>query len=250
MEDLTDVWGDPREYKGIKIYPVKMRDCIEFYKNVGCLLYDKNKIPDVKIIKMSYLRFLVELAYSLDEKGDNHNYILTNLRKLLNIVFKEDVHFFGENNQIFIAIKDTVLTESDFEKIRKIICKQNLIRLDNEILDSEVARLLQEAREFLAKKQGATATLEEQIIILFCLSGLPMEQIKELTIYQFNKMLERYAIIKNFEVFSSVLAEYGKGNEIKHFMAHIEERSLLEDVTMSREEFNQITSDSTVFGKK
>ena len=56
LQELT--YDEPITYKELKIYPVLMKDYIEFHSLVSCLLIDKNSRPDIKIISMTYLRFL------------------------------------------------------------------------------------------------------------------------------------------------------------------------------------------------
>ena len=58
-EHIKELYFDePIPYKELLIYPVTMKDYLEFHLAVSCLLIDKNSIPDVNIISMSYLRFL------------------------------------------------------------------------------------------------------------------------------------------------------------------------------------------------
>ena len=59
IEHIKELYFDePIPYKELLIYPVTMKDYLEFHLAVSCLLIDKNSIPDVNIISMSYLRFL------------------------------------------------------------------------------------------------------------------------------------------------------------------------------------------------
>ena len=59
LEHIKELYFDePISYKELKIYPATMKDYIEFHWLVSCLLIDKNSIPDINIISMSYLRFL------------------------------------------------------------------------------------------------------------------------------------------------------------------------------------------------
>ena len=52
-------FGNPVEYKGLKIKPILAKDALRFLDAVSVLQIEKNKIPSVEIIQMSYLEFMV-----------------------------------------------------------------------------------------------------------------------------------------------------------------------------------------------
>jgi hypothetical protein len=207
-------------------------------------MLQKNKIPDPRIIKMSYLDFLFSIM-------SNEPQWYNLLHNLLTLTLQEQEFSFmySQYGNIFIKINSETIDGNDFENIRKIILKQNFVPVDEDLYESEIEQALREAEEFVANKGGKQATLEERIIALHCLSGRSFNEIKEYTIYQFNKILERFAIIKNYEVFSPLIAQYGKSEDIQHWLCHIEEKSKYADVIMSKEEFDKITSDNDIFNK-
>lgn len=257
MELLTDIWGEPFNYKDILIYPIKMKDCINFYNSVNCLLLEKNKIPDVQVIKMSYLAFL----FALSKQYKN---ILKLLDNLLYLVLRDQTFKFSYdyNHKFYLVInkdieingemvnRDIFLDEKDFENIRKIILKQNLIKFDNELMDEEVKRALEEAQEFMSgKNKSSQANLEELITAYHCAMGYEYKKIKELTIYQFNKGIQRKALMINFEVLGTALATGMVKGDIPNWLEHIEEKGIYDDVIMSEEEFNKITADKDIFAR-
>ena len=62
-EYINELYYDkPIPYKELLIYPVTMKDYLSFHWLISCLLLDKNSIPDIDIISMSYLRFLYHEA--------------------------------------------------------------------------------------------------------------------------------------------------------------------------------------------
>ena len=68
LEHIKELYFDePIPYKELLIYPVTMKDYLEFHWLVSCLLIDKNSIPDINVISMSYLRFLYYNAANNDE---------------------------------------------------------------------------------------------------------------------------------------------------------------------------------------
>lgn len=242
MNNLDNVFGKPAKYKNIKIYPVKIKDSIYFNNNIGCLTINKNKIQDVNIIKMSYLMFLYYAGYQMPE-------LINMLHSILTMVFKDqkyDIKF--DNETLFIEINNVKINEYEFDIIKNIICKQNLILLNDKILDPDLEARLKEAEDFLLKKDKS-ATLEERIIAYHCVTGLSYDEIKNLTIYQFNKGLERMQLIKNFEVYTYPLLKSGSGDQIQNWLSHIEDRNIYDHVLMKQSEFDKITNDGDVFKK-
>jgi len=234
MNDLIDVFGKPTEYKSIKIYPVKIVDILDFYTNVNCLTINKNKIPDVEIIKMSYLLFLFVISHKEPE-------FLEMLFKILNMVLKDQEFTLGfENEQLIFKVNDIIITDYEFDNIRDIILKQNLLSIE-QILDPQLEKRLKEAEEFMSNK-NKSASLEERIVAYHCVSGMKYEDIEQLTIYQFNKGLERMQLIKNFEVYTYPLLKGGSGDKIQDWLIHIEERGKYDHLLISESEFGKITN--------
>ncbi len=238
MDNLKNTWGEPYKYKGVLIHPIQMKHHDKFYKYINCLLFEKNKIPDVGIIKMSYLRFLFELSHNQAEYFIYWKY----LTKLLILVFRHKFHVYYDGN-FFIKVGNKILSEKDFENIKKIICKQNLIILNEDLLSPEVERAIAEARDFMTKKETPPTT-EENVLSFFAATGYEPEKIKNLTIYIFNKTMQRLNLMKTWEVYLYPSLKSGESDKIPHWLSHVPERGLYDDVTMKEDDFKQKTSDS------
>jgi len=251
MDNLNNTWGLPVIYKTLSIYPVKMKDCDIFYNSINCLLIEKNKSQDIQILKMSYLYFLFYIGMNAtDESGYKFSYLIDNLKDILSLVFQEDkIMWKSDNNRIFIVIKNIELNEQDFDNIKKIILSQNLIKYSENILDAELEQKIKEAEEFLAQRNNDNATLEENIFAFAASMNKFPDEIKELTIYQFKKILERKNLLKTWEVYLYPALKGGEQDKIKHWLSHIPEQGMYDHVIMSMDEFNKITSDSGIFNK-
>ena len=57
-DTTLDIWGEPQEYRGIKFYPIKLKELKYQRLMYGLFGYPKNYIPDKTILKLSYLKFL------------------------------------------------------------------------------------------------------------------------------------------------------------------------------------------------
>lgn len=239
--DLTNIWGDPQEYKGIKLYPIKMSQIIDLYKYVNCLLIDKNRIPDIKIIKMDYLNFI--FAIRNDE-------IINMLTNLLTLVLKEQKFYFDiENNKIKLVIiilqnnecKNIDITGKEFEDIRKIILKQNNIKFDEELMNPDVKKALDEAQDFINRRnRNKQATLEEMIASYHASIGISYKEIKELTVYQFYFGLQRKSVEFQSQMLSTAWGMGGiKNEDLKDWLSHVEDKDRYDDV-ISKETPEQI----------
>jgi hypothetical protein len=238
------VWGKPTEYKGIMIHPITMVECQEFYESVRCLMYEKNRSQDIAVIKMNYFNFLFRVM--VEEPS-----IFERLDKLLKLVLRQqEFKFTYDGEHAGLLINGIAIDGSDFDEIKSIILEQNLIEHSEEILDEELEKELREAEEFMARKNGTPATLEERIITLHCLSHIPYDCLESYTIYQFNKTLERFSIIKNFDIYAALYAENGKAKDIDHWLCHIDAKERFADVKMTESEFKGLTADSGIFTTK
>lgn len=248
--DLDDIWGDPKEYKGVKLYPVKMKEAVRFYSSIGCLMINKNESDDFNIIRMSYLEFLFFLV-------DNTRNIdmLVKLQILLTLVFQEQSFTFDRDSNkrwnLIVKTKDNEdkevvvkLTTADFEKIKTIILKQNMVETNEDLLTlpEKIREKVLKAKELTSK--GEVMSLESQILSLACMINQPMNigAIKGMTIYQFMRSIQKYSIIEDSRTVRQAQATgmVKIEGDIPSWLTPIKDRSILDEVTMSEEEFNKI----------
>lgn len=233
-------FGKPIKYKGLNIYPVKMKDADEFYDAVHCLLLPKNDFEQPEIIRMSYFLFLLAMS-----QNDGGHEILEKLISLYRLVFKtEDVQIsMNEKGMAFMIVNGTSLHERDFDKIKTFISEQNLIDLDDEFIDPGTKKAIQEARAFMAKRKTKQADLEQQIIAYHCKSGLPYHEIEHLTLYQFHKGLIRMDYMISSDAILNArysgMIEFKNEQDLPHWLGHIEEPKKNEDVIITKSAFDQ-----------
>ena len=163
MISTHDVFGKPRVYKNREMFPIQLRDADEFYASVQCLLIPKNVTNDVRLLQMSYLKYLAVVA--LQEES-----IMEMLMKLTKLIFKWesfDVYFSNDKDGkidldgvVTIMLDEGIegremrIHERDFDKIKTIICEQNLVDLDDKYVNPEVQAKIDESRKFLSKENN------------------------------------------------------------------------------------------------
>lgn len=195
--EMRDLEGLPRYLKNkIPIYPIKVRNAVEFYDCVSILNIPKNETDNVEVLKMSYLKFLIILSATETE-------VKTRFFKLLNLIFNTtDIQLFENNNGKFSIIIDNDLevTEFDFGKIRKIVSEQNMIDLEDENMNPELKKKIKEAEKFMSNRGNSVAPFKQRILAYQYESKMKLSEILDMTLYQFNSSLEVIAHIKQADL--------------------------------------------------
>jgi hypothetical protein len=250
MGKLTNIWGDCQEYKGIKLHPFTMIDYELFEELISTLLFKKNKIPDIEIIKMSYLKFILcVLPYLKDETSEIiFKDISEKLIQLLSYVFKtNDISFISDkNNKIYIYIKILdkcfSINEKEFDDIKKIILNQNAIPTTDNLLHPDVEKELEEAMDYMARRQQQDDGNIEDLITSYK-SEMHFEDynpIKNMTIYQFRKELKRLNLIKEYQIYKTAECSgmVTFKEKIPHWMSHIKNEVDYSGVMMKKSDFD------------
>lgn len=241
-DKLSFLWNEYIEYKGVKLYPFLLEDYDIFEEVIDILLFDKNAISNVDIIKMSYLKFILFVVPHISEQ---HPDVAIKLDKLLGYVLKEQDFKFvmDEKEKIFINVGNKViLNEFDFDKIKNIILKQNAMPVIDDKLHPDLRRELQENMAFLSKLQGnKDGTIEDQVVSYKCeMKYVSYEDIKKMTIYQFRKELLRLNLIKEYLIYKTAeCSGMVKFNSpIPHWTSHINNKPDYSGLLMNKREFD------------
>jgi len=229
---------EPKDKNSLLIYPVIMREYFLFNLFVSVLTIDKNIIADVETIQMSYLEYLI----TADE-----NDFLSNLYGLLSLVLRKDnlkLKWGLEKKKKPILMIDNVeYNHKDFDRIKTVICEQNLIDLPDETISSKLKQKLEEARRFrerLGKKKNIS--LEDSMVALSIATGIPLGKVYNMTIRKFRKALERVDHKLHYEIYLSAsmsgLVEFKDKSVIKHWLSDLSRDPLSELIPYDRFEGN------------
>jgi len=232
------IFDHPVPYKNFLVKPVKMIDYVLFHESVVCLLLDKNSVPDVEVISMTYLEYLLHVG------KDNPLYFLA-LDQLLRITLmvktvnnegnqiiselteSEDIQFL--NSCKGLVIKGEVLDGADFDAIKSIICEQNQIEMIDETISKEVRDEMAKAEEYKRRQnQNKICSLEDQLVAVVIKTGLSFEYLHEITIRKFSKILERADHAMHYEIYLEGVVtgamKMKDGEMPKHWLADLEEK--------------------------
>ena len=235
LEHIKELYFDePIPYKELLIYPVTMKDYLEFHWLVSCLLIDKNSIPDINVISMSYLRFLYYNAANNDEP---YVYMVKMLLcMVLHIDFNEEMNFYvDENDKAFFKVRGIAYSGSDFDEIVKIIFEQNCITPIDNTIQKEVRDALEKAEEFkMQQTKQKMCSLEEQMICVLISTPLKLEDIYKLTIRKFEKILQRVDAKLHYQIYlnasMSGMVKFKDESVIQHWMNDLTKDDRYSDV--------------------
>lgn len=275
MDITHNLWFDlPVIYKGLKLYPVRVKDFMELTLYSQCLRLDKNSIPDPKIIQMSELAYLflattgdeTEIDKQTEKKGLP---ALVLFDRLLALALRDDPSFDTisesikrytiENEKPYFLINDTVnldkdgnvvnqikYTEDDFLRIREILARQNDIALIDNRISKEVRDAFEQARLFKAKGKGKAGSLEDYIISLASATGWTFEYIYEMSIRKFQKTLSRYDNFVHYKIYlaasMSGMVSFKDTSFIKHWLSNITSEDEYGDVSVGLEDVKNTVS--------
>ena len=250
MNKLDILWNDYQTYKGIKIYHFLMSDYNLFEDLISVLLFNKNSLGEVEIIKMSYLKFILYVLPSVvnEKGGKTYPNIVKKTEQLLNYIFKDQTYqlTIDEKGKLFLNVTtaDGVvsLSERDFDKLKNLILEQNAIPTIDSKLHPDLQKELEENMKFLAKMQGGKeGTIEEQVISYKCkMQFESYKPIKEMTIYQFRKEMARWDLITDYQIYKTAemsgMVKFDK--PIPHWRSHISDEPDYSGLLMSKHDFD------------
>lgn len=237
----------PIPYKDLLFYPVIVKNYMDFLWYVECLLIDKNAIPDIKVISMSYLEFLFYLA---DNGEPIHIQKLVALLCMVLNIETNSIKLYRRDSIPYISINDIEYDNKDLLEIKKIIFLQNDIDDIDETIQKELRDSFRQAEELKAKLSGVKpGTFEDNIICLMAaMPGLTLNDIYNMPVRKFNKALKRADHKLHYEIYlaasMSGMVTFKDKNAIKHWMSNLDETDKYQDVKMGLNELqNKIATE-------
>ena len=248
VEKFT-TFGDPVDFKGLKIKPITVRDAEVFLDAVEVFKIEKNKIPDIAIIQMSYLEFLMGIIAVDDNCRDAFLWILeTTLgmkydeskkidgdtyapNELLAQVISDDSAFYYINGwDLEVAIKkgrasikliDTTLSSSEFDTFRKIILFQNIDGYDDTEMSDDFRRVVEQY--YALKFKGIhDPTLEEKMMAVIVSTSYTIDNLVNMPYRTFDKLFD--CSIKKVDYMATKMLEphLKEGASIDHWVFYPE----------------------------
>lgn len=236
--------GKPQLYKEVYFHPLRLKD--EEYHDllISFLSYNKNSIQDIKILKMSYLKFFIlylSKSYSdfdaVEKLQEILSYVTNTTASVMYRKNMESDDGYGSNIEFYITFGDAEIGEWDFEQIREILLEQNGVPM-RFINDYDAS--LEESLKF-AHRNNTSGTFEEQLFSYCAYMKLPIDVVEEThTFYQFQKMMSRIRMLITFELYKPLEASGQislKEGTIEDWLSHLPDRGRYDDILVKRDSF-------------
>ena len=221
FNEVSNILGEPTLFGGLLVPQPKVKDIDKFYYGLECLKIRKNRSTDIKVIKMTYLEFLLTELKKEEFLKDSEKIKTSMLYYLVQSIFGEfNVFYELKGSSSYIEINGNVIKAIDFDDFKDLIFKQNNIQFD-ENLTEEIESAIKKVEKYKNKnEENKVPTFAETIVSYHVATMMPYESIKNLTISQLQMGLERFNLLKDFEVYTYAYIQSGK-DDITHWMSHI-----------------------------
>lgn len=181
-------FDNPIRFDSLLIHPVILKDYYKFMMFSEILTIKKDRIPDAKIISMSYMEYICNLLIQENEAPLEEKVKTVQILGLIELVLKQEITSFGikkdKLDRLVLYVNDYVFTHKKFDEFKDIILFQNLPnynKLDlNPILEEEIKKA-DEIRNGKAK----SVSLEKRIVSCCVNTGMSLEDVKNMTIRKF-----------------------------------------------------------------
>ena len=202
----------------LKITPVSVKNSEIFLYSVGLLTIDKNSLPDAKIIQMSYLQFITQVLL-VGEDGEK-----SNIPRFYNILFLclglENPNIRWKNQRtpiIFDEGAGVEITPKEFDEIKQLILHQNLPHYDDEYIDPDLKKAMDETDE-ARNKDKESPSLERKMAIITAHCGLPKREQLNMTLRSHSMLFEEIVGEVEFTTIRPVALFGGKSDKLDHWI--------------------------------
>ena len=258
-------FGNPVEYKGLKIKPILAKDALRFLDAVSVLEIEKNKIPSVEIIQMSYLEFMINFIMSCNEYVSDFVWILQHTlgikedNKIIIEGFKvneilveelpsQDV-IYRVNGWDFelklchprgaeIVLCGVKFTSREFDDLRRIILYQNIFEYDETPMSDDFKRVVEQY--YAIKNRGIhKPTLEDKMVAIILNTAYTIDSLGEVPFRSFEKLFYDGVGKIDYIATKSLEPHLKEGKSIDHWV-----------YKPIREKYSEVFSDANEFANK
>lgn len=172
----------------INIYPIKVKDYRLYSTSKEVVEIDKNEIDNIDVIKMSYLDFIVNYLFAIEEQKDIFMDDFINLFSL--ILQKKYIGVELKDNKTCLVVRNDdedkiFIKPKEVDDIVKISQYQNDSNYNDRKLSADIKK---EIEEYVKIRYGNSysPSLEEQKAFVISKTGILMKDINEMTYRSFN----------------------------------------------------------------
>lgn len=199
----------------VTISPVPITKSEQFLSSIDVISYDKNSSSSVEIIQMSYLDFLLRVLLR-GEDADKYN---MKLSVILQYCLGIDDWYLtvNEKNKAVLTDRNSgiVITHKQFEDIRRIILYQNILHYDDEYVDPELRKAMDDV-DRVKGRNVVPPSLERKMAIITAHCGLDKVTQKTYTLRSHQALFEECVGEINYLTVRPISIYAGK--EIDHYI--------------------------------
>lgn len=216
---LQNIFQVPEKVDGFgEVFPIRLKEWDKFESSVQPFLLSKNHLT---VSSEDDYPLLDRLVYGLQSEE-----ILNLLCNVFNLISRTDSFTFHSDEQgyFFYNNEKQIVDNQNFDQIRMIILKQNIL-FEPKIYKSEAVKRWAEKVLKARQKNSPNVTIEDMLSTVSVLSGKHYWDLAEYSIYQLKYDFNRACKIKTFDSQSMMLANpYGDFSKMKleHFAENID----------------------------
>ena len=243
-DEGNDIFGYPQVYKGIELYPIKIRDVKYQHTFYQMFTHPKNYISNRDILRSSYLKFFIyavipnleiDDATALSEFLDFISYI-TRVDDI-SIIYKQVPGEGLESILLKLKVGEKEFREDEFDDIREIILEQNGLSI--EYVESYDPGL-EESLRFANK--NTDMSFQDEIFTFCSLMRIAIKDIEDYTILQFKNHFEKLLTLKEFDLYKPLLVSGQitlKSGDVRHYLYKSKKSGRYDSILVDVEEFKQ-----------
>lgn len=181
-------FDNPIKLGELLLHPVLLKDYYTFMMYSEILMIKKDRIPDAKIISMSYMEYLCSLLLEENELKLEEKTRTIQLLGLFNLILREKVTNFGikkdKFDRLIFYINDFEFTHKLFDDFKDIVLLQNLPlyrSMDlNPILEEELKRA-----DEIRNGNSKSVSFEKRMVSACVNTGMSLEDVENMTLRKF-----------------------------------------------------------------
>lgn len=227
----NDIFGYPQSYRGIDFYPIKVKDVKFISSFYNIFTYPKHHIVDKKILKMSYLKFVIGQSSNPQKMTNDIQEFLEHItHKEVAVLNNSSPSNFNFDSIAFKIIIDGIeFSENDFDDIREIILEQNGSSIEY------VNEYHPELEQILLKIHSSSdITFQDEIFTISVLMKKHVSEIGEYTLFQLQNIMERMVVLKQFDLYQPLVVSgqitLKNDGEIKPYLYHLGKRGRYDEI--------------------
>lgn len=216
--------------KEFTLYPVSLEDSGDFLKASQIISIDKNSLSSVKIIQMTYLKFICSVLF---RNKNNINDFVTILRLSLHM-YNPKIGIDANNKYVvFDEDADISIAEREFEDIRRLILYQNIVSFDDSYIDPDLKKAIDETNK-LRNKDIDFPDIERKMAIITSHCGISKLDQQKMT-YRAHTMLWN-EVCSDIDFSTTRAVALFSGEKTEHWI-YKKKKDKMDDYIISGEKF-------------